>query len=1044
MTTPVPSLRRLACLVALSFVVPGCTSPSPDRAATTGAEEPHRRSALHALGAKPRPIAARALGALPLAFERKEGDGGVRFLGRGPGHTVAVTPGETILGLRNDVPAAPGAALRMRLVGGAAEPELSASEPLGGTANHLVGSDRSQWRTGVPLFGKVRARDVYPGIDVVYYGNGRQLEHDFVVAPGADPSRIRIAFAGQSAPLSVDEHGDLVVLVPGGEVLQKAPVTYQERGGRREAVAARYVVHDGDAESGRGQEIGFAVDPFDDTLPLIIDPILVYSTYLGGDGNDGYGVTSIAVDASGSVYVTGSTASSDFPTEAPLQASNAGSADAFVTKLTPDGSGLVYSTYLGGGNVDFGVAIAVDDAGSAYVFGLTLSADFPTESAFQAIFGGGPQDNFVAKLSPSGDALVYSTYLGGTGFEVNMGDIAVDAAGSAYVGGATYSTNFPTQSPMPISGGGGGDMDLYVAKLAPNGASLVYSTYLGGSSSGEEVATGIAVDGAGSAYVTGYTDSLDFPMKTPFQGTCTAVCAFVTKLAPAGTALAYSTYLGGGFTTASYAEGIAVDAAGSAYVVGLTSDAAFPTTPGAFQTSRQGLADAFVTKLTPAGTQLAYSTLLGGSGEDYGYGIAVDGAGGAFVVGETGSSNFPLASPSQPAIAAAPDAFVARLNATGSALSFSTYLGGAAGDFAYEVATRPAPGAGGSFVAAYVGGDTTSSDFPTRFPFETEPGDSGLYDSFVTKLAHGQAQTQQAVAAGGTASIATVLVDVSVTSPNAGNVTIVGGLAVGAPGGAIELDITAPTATAVNPLVLRFLIHPPNASGFVAAIRNLNRLGPCTGAPGTASPDPCIASTTPQLSGDLEIIVNTSAASLWTLADTSTTPVCPPSPTSGCQPAQSTKSQLHLQSKADDSKDKLGWKWQSSATVDVPDFGSPSSTTGYQLCLYTQNTLRAAALMPAAGTCSGHPCWRSLPTGFLYSDKDATPLGLSKMTMKAGAPGKAKIGISGKGANLPDTPLPLALPAKIQLIRIDDGTCWEATYSTAKVARPDLFKATSD
>jgi hypothetical protein len=532
----------------------------------------------------------------------------------------------------------------MRLVGANGESDVSAVEPLEGKANYLVGNDPSKWRTGVPLYAKVRARDVYPGIDVVYYGNGEQLEHDFVVAPGADSARIRIAFEGQSGRLRIDERGDLVVPMPGGEVIQRVPVTYQERAGEREPVIARYALSDVTDESGKRQEVGFAVDAYDATRPLVIDPILAYSTYLGGGNNDGYGDTSIAVDAAGSVYVTGLTSSADFPTHAALDAALSGESDVFVTKLTPDGSALVYSTYLGGSGVDFGFGIAVDAAGSAYVVGLTLSSDFPTQSALQPTFAGGPQDNFVSKLSPAGNALVYSTYLGGTGFEVNMGDIAVDAAGSAYVAGSTYSTDFPTQSPIPIAGGGGGDLDLYVAKLVPSGSSLIYSTYLGGTSSGTELAYGIAVDAAGSAYVTGETDSLDFPMQTPFQGTCTASCAFAAKLAPTGTALAYSTYLGGGFTTRSVGEDIAVDAAGGAYVVGWTNDVVFPTTPGAFQTSGQGFVDTFVTKLTPAGTQLAYSTRLGGNFDDFGHGIAVDRTGGAFVVGQTSSTNFPLAS----------------------------------------------------------------------------------------------------------------------------------------------------------------------------------------------------------------------------------------------------------------------------------------------------------------------------------------------------------------------------------------------------------------
>ena len=385
--------------------------------------------------------------------------------------------------------------------------------------------------------------------------------------------------------------------------------------------------------------------------------MLEYSTYLGGSGVDqGYG---IAVDSAGNAYVTGSTESTNFPTANAFQNTFGGGGDAFVTKLNAAGSALVYSTYLGGSDGDFGAGIAVDSAGNAYVTGVTDSTDFPTANALQNTNSGGIADVFVTKLNAAGSALAYSTYLGGSDFDSEP-NIAVDSAGNVYVTGHTESTNFPTANAFQSTSGGGGG-DAFVTKLNAAGSALVYSTYLGGSEA--EFGGGIAADSAGNAYVTGTTDSDNFPTANALQPTSgggTGLAdgdAFVTKLNAAGSALVYSTYLGG--SDFDYGGGIAVDSAGNAYVTGVTDSDNFPTA-NAFQSCTYGSnQDVFVTKLNAAGSALVYSTYLGGSLFEDSGDIAVDSAGNAYVTGSTYSTNFPTANALQSTSGGDRDVFVA-------------------------------------------------------------------------------------------------------------------------------------------------------------------------------------------------------------------------------------------------------------------------------------------------------------------------------------------------------------------------------------------------
>jgi hypothetical protein len=401
------------------------------------------------------------------------------------------------------------------------------------------------------------------------------------------------------------------------------------------------------------------------------------------------------VDASGNAYVTGSASSTNFPTLDPLQAAyGGGTSDAFVTKINPTGSALVYSTYLGGSDADWGHGIAVDSAGDAFVVGSTSSKDFPTVNPLQPTYGGGHGDAFVAEINPSGSALVYSTFLGGSNLDYGYG-IAVDASGNAYVTGSTASTDFPTESPMQPANAG--NTDVFVSKINPSGSALVYSTYLGGHR--DDFGFGIALDSADDAYITGYTGSDNFPTKNPLQpangsGTNYLANVFVTEINPAGSALVYSTYLGG--TGADTGYGIAVDPLGNAYVAGTTQSDSFPVTPGAFQTTFSGCCGAFVSKINATGSALSYSTWLGPNGTSI-YGIAVDSLGDAYVTGTTGSGfpTTPFAFQPQ-----AGSAFVTKFNPSGSTLLYSSYLGGAS-TTSYGVAVD---GSGNMHVTGGTGG----------------------------------------------------------------------------------------------------------------------------------------------------------------------------------------------------------------------------------------------------------------------------------------------------------------------------------------------------
>ena len=756
-------------------------------------------------------IVAENYGKLPLSFEANQGqsDPQVKFQSRGSGYSLFMTDSSAVLALtkqkavnaKSDGAVVNGLdaasvfqagktdVVRMKLAGASQTVQVTGVDHLPGKANYFIGNDPSKWLSGVPTYAKVQYTGVYPGIDLVYYGNQRQLEYDFVITPGANPKLIRLQFEGAKLKLTAD--GDLTVAGTNGVITFHKPVIYQIGNGHRKPVDGQFSLLAKNA-------VGFTLGQYDHRKPLVIDPVLIYSTYFGV----GLTAGAIAVDGSGNAYVTGSTSvmgggltvtTGAFQTMSNGECANQNNCNgylvnAFVTKLDPTGTALVYSTYLGGNFGDYSTGIAADSAGNAYVTGLANSKNFPvTAGAFQTVNNAGKLDipnvpfapnAFVTKLNPTGTALIYSTYLGGSGVELanvlftapgstpapylTAGDyassIAVDSSGSAYVTGIANSADFPVtagaiqtvnNSPGYILPNYGVSSNAFVTKLTPSGTALVYSTYLGGSGQsysgsayGDE-ASSIALDPSDNAYVTGYAYSSNFPVTSgAFQTVNGAAAtggtnAFVAKINQTGTGLLYSTYLGGHVSGAGlgysgdYGSGIAADSSGNAYVTGQASSKNFPVTATAFQTVNNattlGSGNAFVTKLNSTGTSLLYSTYLGGSGGykgDYGVGIVVDGSNNAYVTGYAVSKNFPVTAGAfqtvnNGAAIGAPNAFVTKLNSAGTALLYSTYLGGggssAAGTGDYGV---------GIVLDAsdntYVTGFTSSANFPiTASAFQT-------------------------------------------------------------------------------------------------------------------------------------------------------------------------------------------------------------------------------------------------------------------------------------------------------------------------------------
>ena len=716
---------------------------------------------------------------LPLAFEANEGqtNSEVKFLARSRGYIVFLTATDAVMNLHPGAKQAGAgpAFLRMRLAGANAHSSLSGSDELSGKTNYFLGRDPAKWHTDVPTYSKVHYSSIYPGVDLLYYGTEGRLEYDFVVSRGADPGAIRLEFEG-AVPV-IDKQGDLVLKLGQDEVRFRKPVVYQEANGH--SGSRRFV--DGRYSLTADHQAAFQLGSYDKNRPLIIDPILVYSTFLGGSSSDGaYG---IFVDAAGNAYVTGGAVSNDFPTtvgafqtafggqngnctEAPFFQCG----DVFVTKLNPTATApLVWSTYIGGTSSEVGFGIRADASG-VYVAGQTSSTDFPTTGgAFQtALPNGSTRGGFITKLNPSGSALIYSTYLAGSTTDKLRG-LAVDSGGNAYLTGGTQSADFPT-TPSAFQTALAGASNAFVTKLNATGSALAYSTFLGGNTS--DAANSITIDSSGDAYVTGGTTSTTFPTKNPIQAafagggtTCPAqhvsICgdAFVTELDSKGSTLIFSTYLGGKGEDSGV--GIALDPAGNIYVSGGTDSTDFPTTAGVVQptfgggsvgctTAGEACGDAFLTKINAAKTApFVYSTYLGGTDDDVaGFGLVIDAAGNVHMAGITGSNDFPVtANAIQPAFGGGTlipncnpgfvcgDAFVAKFSLDASTLAYSTYLGGGSDDGAGSIVQDTAGN-------DYVVGVTISDDFPVT-PGVVQPtcgtapfcNDGVGSDAFITKLA---------------------------------------------------------------------------------------------------------------------------------------------------------------------------------------------------------------------------------------------------------------------------------------------------------------------
>ncbi len=591
-------------------------------------------------------------------------------------------------------------------------------EPLLAEANYFLGSDPSQWRTHVPLFGRVHYRSVYKNVDLVYYGNEAQLEYDFVVRPGGDPQSIRFSLEG-TRRTEIDRSGDLTLHIGEAQFALRRPIAYQTVHAQKRRVPARFL------PLGGGQ-FGIQVGSYDRRFPLIVDPVLAYSTYLGG--SDDEGIFGIGFDKEGNLYVSGETSSLDFPNKGAVQNDLGGNYDAFVSKFDPTGTRLIYSTYLGGSLYDHAVGIQIDELGSAYIAGITLSMDFPVKNASQPLPGGG-YDGFVSKLSPSGSELVFSTYLGGRGFD-EVAALAMDHDNHVYVAGGTNSLDFPiTSNAFEKDCDGGAHTgfcigDAFVTEFDASGQSLVYSTYLGGT--GYDGASGLAVDELGQAYVAGQTSSSNFPRTNAYQSSLSGPSdAFVTKLNATGSDVVFSTFLGGsGFDGAN---GVALDHRDRVYVTGTTNSMDFPLIRPFQSKNRGGFTDGFIAKLDSQTSELVYSTYLGGTGFDVPLRIAVNGRDEPSVVGFTSSTDFPTYNALNSFYGGgAADAFVAMLDRSGQKLRFATYLGGTGDDYGYGITI----GRGNS---VWVGGSTSSKDFPIVDAFQPAYS-GGPFDAFLMKI----------------------------------------------------------------------------------------------------------------------------------------------------------------------------------------------------------------------------------------------------------------------------------------------------------------------
>lgn len=664
-------------------------------------------------------------GKLPMSFEPNVGqaDDAVRFLARGHGYSLFLTRDGATLSLQKQNAAGKvekQSAVRMTIEGAQESASIDGENPTEGRSNYFIGNDPEKWRTDIPNYGGVRYRSIYEGVDLVYYGNGQQLEYDFVVRPGYDPRAIKLKFEGVESAKVDEVSGDLILDTGAGELRQLKPFVYQNKDGQRSEIASAYSLKRADG----AYEVSFNLAQYDASTDLVIDPILAYGSYLGGNAFDEG--RSITVDASGNAYVIGTAASRDFPTTpgtikpALLPRTDAPNSywyDAFVTKINPAGTGLVFSTYFGGRNGnESGGGIALDPSGNVLISGTTMSGDLPTVNAYQPAFGG-TDDGFAAKLNPTGSALIFSTYLGGGSTDLG-GSIAVNqTTGDAVFSGGSSSPNFPTTpgaykqrlcDNTPGSCNGIFYSGSYLVKLTSTGG-IVYSTLF------DAGIADVVIDSSDNAVFAG-SAAMNAPTTAGSYQPVSSGGAdgYIGKMNPAGNSLLFATFLGGGLQS-DRIRAIVLDSAQNMYVTGTTENTAFPTTPGAFDTTYNGGHDGFVTKLNPAGSALVFSTFLGGTAKDEPFAIGLAANGDVFAAGESlSNATFPQRNP----LLQSGSIFLTRLTADGAAISFSTFLGTGG---AYDLATDAQSNAyltghaltvlvtPGAFQTTRGGGDVTSS-----------------------------------------------------------------------------------------------------------------------------------------------------------------------------------------------------------------------------------------------------------------------------------------------------------------------------------------------
>lgn len=649
---------------------------------------------------------------MPLAFEANQGQTApeVRFLARGEGYVVFLREQDAILRLGHE-----GQQIRLALANAQKPSAIAGQGQLPQQSHYFVGNQPQRWQHGIRNFAQVRYSNVYPGVDLVYHSHQQQLEYDFVLAPGSSPAPIALRLEGADH-IEILPNGELALRLGHRVLTQKAPYAYQDIAGRRHTVRAQYARR-------ADNTIGFALGNYDPRHPLVIDPVLVYSTFLGGNRADA--VTGMAVDKEGAVYVTGETVSIDFPTKGTNLTPYQGAVNyGFIAKFAPNGGSLVYSTIIGGGSNTTPTKIAVDDEGNAYVTGITGARNFPLANPVQSNQPG-LNIGFVLKLNAKGDQLLFSTYHGGERND-RFNAIAIDKQKNIYVTGAVTSTTFPLVNAWQTQQGGSGQ-DLFVAKYTAPNYRLAYSSFYGGT--GYEEAYGIAVDDQGYAYITGATRSPEFATpgayQTRYRGT---EDAFVAKIRPQGGPEWFS-YLGG--TGDEMARDIVLDADKNIWIGGSTSAATFPVTSNAVQPTMAGRWDAFFSKFSNDGSQLLYSTYYGGAaGTNTSYSesvhaLAIDAAGDLYLAGVTRASDFPALRPLQSFGGGDNDAFLVKFNVARNAIEYSTPFGGSNPDAAYALAVDTMGG-------VYFGGETFSPNFTTKNAFRATFGPSS--EGFVTKL----------------------------------------------------------------------------------------------------------------------------------------------------------------------------------------------------------------------------------------------------------------------------------------------------------------------